>query len=219
LCNQRNNVGARSVRRLHVVCPITDERSARDAPGSFQRLSILGQALRQDHDARASRRSLETVVMPKVIVLFFGAESFPIALAEAAAEGATRVRFTEVDLQRVSNRQASSAARERSLNFPHRIQDYDGVIVVCPAADTPMAMSQMLDEMESEAPDAFTHTVFGVVGAESRPGVLARVARLGGLTVTVPRAIEDAEAGARALGTRVATVVGWVRHALSHDHH
>jgi hypothetical protein len=37
-------------------------------------------------------------IMPKLIVLFCGAESPAVALAEAAADGAKRVRVTEVDL-------------------------------------------------------------------------------------------------------------------------
>lgn len=157
--------------------------------------------------------------MPKLLVLFFGAESPTAALAEAAAEGATRVRFSEVDLRAGASHQVTTPTRHRPLESTRRIRDYDGVILAYPAAGrVPTELSRMLDEMEDEAENAFTNLVFGVTGAENTE-VLRRVARLGGLIVSEPRGAEDPEARARALGARVATVTGWVRHALSHEQH
>lgn len=129
--------------------------------------------------------------MPRLIVLFFGPESGAEALAEAAAEGATGVRFTEVDLRGVAAHRASSSAAHKSLDSSIQVRDYDGVILAWPpTAETPVELSRTLDEMQSEAADAFTNTVFGVAGGEDSIA-LYRVARLGGVLVTEPRATGD----------------------------
>lgn len=157
--------------------------------------------------------------MPKVIVLFFGAEAAAAGLAEAAAEGAMRVRFTEVDLRTGAADHATMSTRHKPLDSTIRVGDYDGVILACLAtSEVPPELSRLLDEMENEGSDAFTNTVFGIAGDPSA-AVLTRMARVGGLLVTQPRAFKGTEAAAGALGGRVAKVVGWVRHALSHEHH
>ena len=157
--------------------------------------------------------------MPKLIVLFYGAETPAVALAEAAAEGAQRVRFTEVDIRAGAGHPETTATRHKRLASAAEIRDYDGVILACPAAgDPPAALRRMLDALDREAVDAFADRVFGVAGAENTV-LLGHVARLGGIIVAEPRGENDPEERARRLGGKVATVVGWVRHALSHEQH
>jgi hypothetical protein len=79
-------------------------------------------------------------------------------------------------------------------------------------------LNDLLDAAERGAPSgAFLNTVFAVLGSDEAE-LLARVARLGGIVVTVPRTSSDPLQDARTLGERVATVVEWVRHARSHEH-
>lgn len=160
--------------------------------------------------------------MAKLIVLFFGAESPAATLADAAAEGAASVRFTEVDLVAGASHQQPTGRGAKQLASPEQLLDYDGVIMACPAAgDLPRELGSLLDALERITPaDRFANTVFGVAGGENTT-LLGRVERLGGIIVSEPRGLADPEARARALGARTTKVVGWVRHALSHEqgHH
>jgi hypothetical protein len=157
-------------------------------------------------------------IVPKLIVLFFGAESPAVALAEAAAEGAKDVRFTEVDVRSGAAHQATTERRYKGLESAASVREYDSVILACPAAgDISTELSTLLDEWEQSSPGALTNTVFGIVGGENTV-VTGRVMRLGGILVAEPPGATDPELGATRLGARVATVAGWVRHALSHEH-
>jgi hypothetical protein len=156
--------------------------------------------------------------MPKVIVLFFGAESPAVTLAEAAADGAKEVRFSEVAVRSGGPHQATTARRHARLESAAHIRDFDGVILACPAAgDIPSELEALLGELERSAAGAFTNTVFGVAGGENTT-LAAQVLRLGGILVSEATGVADPELRAKRLGARVATVVGWVRHALSHEH-
>jgi hypothetical protein len=156
--------------------------------------------------------------MPKVIVLFFGAESPGVTLAEAAAEGAKGVRFTEVDLRSGGPHQATTERRHKRLESPAQIREFDGVILACPAAgDIPSDLSALLDELERASLGALSNTVFGITGGENT-GLAGHVMRLGGILVAEPSGAADPEVRGMRLGARVATVVGWVKHALSHEH-
>ncbi len=154
--------------------------------------------------------------MPKLIVLFFGAENPAVTLAEAAAEGAKGVRFTEVDLRSGTPHQATEH-RAKRLESPAQIREYDGVVLACPVAGgIPSELSSLLDELERSSAGALSNTVFGVVGAEDTL-LATRVMRLGGILVSAPSGVVDPQIRGLRLGTRVATVAGWVRHALSHE--
>jgi hypothetical protein len=156
--------------------------------------------------------------MPKVIVLFFGAESPGVTLAEAAAEGAKGVRFTEVDVRSGGPHQATTERRHKRLESAAQLREFDGVIIACPAAgDIPSELNVLLDELERASLGALTNTVFGIMGGENTP-LAGRVMRVGGIVVAEPSAAVDPEVRAMRLGARVATVVGWVKHALSHEH-
>jgi hypothetical protein len=159
-----------------------------------------------------------TDIMPKLIVLFFGAESPAVTLAETATEGAKVVRFTEVDLRSGGAHQATTERPHKRLESPAQIRDFDGVIIACQAAgDIPSDLSMLLDELEGSPLGALTNTVFGIIGGENTP-LAGRVMRLGGILVAEPPGATDPEVRAARLGARVATVAGWVRHALSHEH-
>ena len=157
--------------------------------------------------------------MPKLLVLFYGAESPASTLAEAAADGATNVRFTEVELRAGSARQPEASRRFKVLDAPDQLREYDGIIVSAPAAgEVPTELDALLDTLERhETHDAFANTVFAVLGGENTV-LLGRVSRLGGIIVSEARGVDDPEARARNTGKRVAKVVEWVRHALSHEH-
>jgi hypothetical protein len=162
---------------------------------------------------------LEIAIMPKLIVLFYGVESPASTLAEAAAEGAKRVRFAEVDVCAGSSHEATSGRRHKLLTAAQQLRDYDGVIIVAPSAgDIPSELDAVLTELEHTHPvGAFANTVFAVVGGDNTT-LLGRVSRLGGIIVSEPRGLDDPDVRARGTGTRAAKVVEWVRHALSHEH-
>lgn len=157
--------------------------------------------------------------MPKVLVLFFGAESPASTLAEAAAEGASSHRFMEVDIRAGAPHQAMTGRRHKVLDGPEALREYDGVVLSAPAAgELPSELDVLLDAAERQSSgETFANTVFAVVGGENTV-LLGRVSRLGGIIVSEPRGSDDPEARARAAGARVGKVVGWVRHALSHEH-
>lgn len=156
--------------------------------------------------------------MPKLVVLYFGAESPAAALADAAADGANTVRFTEVDVRVGEAHSQSTRVRHRRLESAAGLRDAAGIVIACEAAaEIPAALETLLRELERTPAETFADTVFGVAGGENTV-LLGRVAGLGGIIVGEPRGAADPEERARQLGARVAKVVGWVAHALGHEH-
>jgi len=157
--------------------------------------------------------------MPKVLVVFVGAEEPAVSLAEAAADGARTVRFTEVEVVAGGAHDERTANRHPHLASAEALRNRDGIVIACAAAaEVPPALEQLFDAMESIEPPPFTNTVFGVVGGE-RTMLLDHLARLGGIMIGESQEPADPELRARRLGARVAKVSGWVRHALSHEAH
>ena len=158
--------------------------------------------------------------MPKLIVLFYGVESPASTLAEAAAEGAKTVRFTEVDVRAGSSHEPTTGQRHKSLDSAERLIEYDGVVIAAPAAgEIPSELEALFNEMERTlAVGAFANTVFSVLEGENTT-ILGRVARFGGIIVSETPSEDDPEGRARAAGKRVAEVVGWVRHSRDHHQH
>jgi len=133
--------------------------------GSAQRLSILGQVLRQDDAERTAHQRPETTSMPKVIVLFFGVVSATSALASGAAEGAKGVWLPSrrSEAEALSGRRS---ARHRHLESASRIREFDGVILACPSdGGIPADLGTLFDELERSSQVALTNTVFGIVVA------------------------------------------------------
>lgn len=156
--------------------------------------------------------------MPKVLVLYFGAEGPSASLADAAADGASAVRFTEVDVRSGEAHSQPTHARHARLHSPAALSDYAGIVIACEAAaEVPDGLNVLLRDLERTPSDTFANCVFGVVGGENTV-LMGRVASLGGIIVGEPRGATDPEGRARQLGARVAKVVGWVAHALSHEH-
>jgi hypothetical protein len=149
-----------------------------------------------------------------MIVLVADAEDAS-AVGNAIAAGAANVRFTEVELRHMSTRPATGRPGWTGAD---ELRDYDGVVLAASARDdanTPLG--QAIDAAAREQPDAFLNTIFAVAGT-SDAALLARVATLGGIIVSIRRTEQGAATPSRVLGERVATVVAWVRHARSHDH-
>lgn len=171
-----------------------------------------------------SSRRLEKCIVPKLVVLFCGAESPSAALAAAVADGARTIRFTEVEVRALGAHEMPAGMRAKRLESSDSLTSYDGIVIAgSSAGSVPEELSRLLDEMEHQLGAAaaqppagpFVDTVFGVVGG-ANTDLLARVARLGGIIVGEGVA-EDPVARATRVGARVAKVIGWVRHALAHE--
>ena len=141
-----------------------------------------------------------------------------MTLAAAAADGAREVRFTEVDLRAVHGTAARPSSALETFNDAERLADYDGVILcvdgdVAPLESGDVFLRRLAD---TDAVNTLANTVFALVG----PGgsLVQRVMALGGIIVSGPRGIDGDTMRARAHGARVAKIVGWVRHALGHEH-
>lgn len=143
--------------------------------------------------------------MPKVLILVAGDGDSSKSLAESVRDGAAAVRFTEVDVRAAESREAAD------------LRDYDAIVVVGSGRDVSPALATLIELGALGDANAFTNTVLASAGFDD--GVmLDRLARLGGIIVA-ERASELApDARAKLVGTRVAKVAEWVRHALSHEH-
>jgi hypothetical protein len=165
---------------------------------------------------------MENGDMPKVLVLFSSDESSAASLAELAAAGAHGVRFTEVDIRVVASSLHSTAnGLHKILESSEAARHYDGLIIVDGRRDgwstSETSMDRLFKDWNDAAPHVFTNTVFGVAGSPTE-ALLGRVAALGGIIVTSTAKDSDPETRAGIVGARVAKVVEWVRHALSHEH-
>lgn len=161
--------------------------------------------------------------MPKVAVVCYGTDGPATGLADAAVEGLRSVRFMEVDRFAGVDHEGPPPDHARVLQDPESLREYDGVLFACggtgDAGVLPPDLLALLERLERVVPDrAFRNTLFAATGTE-HPALLDRLDRLGGIIVSAPRGLSDPEARAKALGARLAKVVGWIRHALSHEHH
>ena len=155
--------------------------------------------------------------MPKLVVVYFGAEAPAAALADAAAQGASSVRFTEVDVRVGEPHSQPTRGRHNRLESSESLAEYAGIVIACEAAaEIPDSLDALLRDLERTPAETFANMVFGVAGGENSvlPG---RVAALGGIVVGEPRGTADPELRARQLGARVAKVTAWVAHALGHE--
>jgi NAD(P)H dehydrogenase (quinone) len=160
--------------------------------------------------------------MPKLLVLF-EADSDDIArMADAVADGARRVRFAEVDVRRVAGTESATRARYKPLESADALAEYDGILLGAHGGEedgvhgvltTPASLVNKVGSVFTAAP------------GPARRGILltalAPMADRGMILVPPPLGTVDGDELelARALGQRVAEVVGWVTHARSHHHH
>ena len=144
--------------------------------------------------------------MPKILVLFHSRTGNTATLADAIAEGARSVRFTEVDVRRLEDLapgklaealpawkegREALAKRYRTLEAAERIADYDGVVIGSPGHFGAMSaeLRDVLDQLGPLASrgalvdkvgGAFTTALAGRGGHESTlAGMTTAMASLG----------------------------------------
>ena len=152
--------------------------------------------------------------MPKLIVLFDGRDEAARMLAKNAADGAAQVRFTEVDVRSIGG--TDGARGDKTLESASHVGGYDGVLLAVAKSEIPPELAAAVGELASGG--QLPNMVLGVTGTGA--AALEQLARIGGIIVSEP-AGTDPEERARKLAARMAKVIGWVRHALSHEaeHH
>ena len=186
--------------------------------------------------------------MPKVLVLFHSRTGNTAALADAIAEGAGSVKFTEVEVRRIEDRERVSetetnaegkaartalAKKYRTLESVESLAQYDAIIIGSPVRQGTMSaeLKEVLDQAKAfSGRGALADKVgsaFVPVAASSGEhdaaimSMLTPMMKLG--MILVPAGEADAAEGelaaARGQGARVAKVAEWVRHAKSHEAH
>ena len=152
--------------------------------------------------------------MPKTLVLFHCRTGTTAALADAVAEGARTIRFSEVDVRCTGPFTGS----HRTLEGAGELAAYDAIILGAPPGA----------ELVSELKDLFDQAgpLSNKVGAAFTPAsseadallwsVMRDMARQRMILVP-PTGATDA-AAATDLGRRVAEVTAWITHARSHQH-
>ena len=170
--------------------------------------------------------------MPKLLVLFQSRQPDVVELAEAAMEGARRVRFAEADLRRLpsadegttaSQTDASGRRQHRALEHVDGLTAYDGLILVAStASEASAALAQTVGALGTALADKVGSALTPVAGADRSEVLWAALTPMANSgMILVPAPFDDASdqvEAARRLGTRIAEVIGWVTHARSHHH-
>jgi hypothetical protein len=170
--------------------------------------------------------------MPKLLVLFQSRSPDVVRLAEAATQGARSVRFAEVDLRRLPTsgdvHDTALDAGMRAHQLLQHVEDigqYDGLILAVGGEGDPgEALVRTLATFGGSLANKVGAVITPATGADRRAAlwsVLSPMADRGMILVPAPFADPGAadEESTRALGRRVAEVIGWVTHARSHHHH
>jgi len=161
--------------------------------------------------------------MPKLYILFDGADRPSATQLDALARGAKSVRFTEVEIRRnppVTDAPASEAVDKESL-------------------EPEIAKYRVLDSIEKLTESDALVAIVGERGVRPLAETLARAGALTDVVGAVVASTGPAEHVARELasamvgrgmilisgsddpetvGARAAKVAGWVRHAKGHEH-
>ncbi len=143
--------------------------------------------------------------MPKVLILVAGDGDSSKSIARSVREGAAAVRFTEVDIRAAESFDAAD------------LPGYDGIVVVGSGRDASPAFATLIASGDLTDGNAFANTVMASAGFDDG-AILERLASFGGIIVAERPSELRADARAKLVGTRVAKVAEWVRHALSHEH-
>ena len=140
--------------------------------------------------------------MPKILVLFHSRTGNTATLADAIADGARGVRFTEVDVRRLDDlapeRMAdglpawkegreSLAKKYRALESAERIADYDGIIIGSPGHFGAMS-AELRNVLDQLGPLASRGALADKVGAAFTTALAARgghEATLAGMTTAL----------------------------------
>lgn len=159
--------------------------------------------------------------MPKTLILFSSRSGGTAAYADAVAEGARSVRFSEVEVRRVdltspNESETSPESKYQTFGDADELQSYDAIIVGSPSLAAAAALTALLDGAGS-----LTNKVGAAFTAENSgdaPVWVIMKAMAGRDMILVPPAADADVAAARQLGTRVAEVTSWITHAKSHHH-
>lgn len=187
--------------------------------------------------------------MPKVLVLFYSRTGRTAALADAIADGAGSVKFTEVEIRRIDDlaatadiegdesrkiARASLVKKYRTLESVESLTRYDALIIGSPVRSGIMSaeLKHTLDEAGALAErGALVDKVGSAFGSVTAGGdelsimsMLIPMMHFGMIIVPPGHRESTAAAGgdaaaARLQGARVAKVAEWVRHAKSHEAH
>ena len=185
--------------------------------------------------------------MPKVLVLFYSRTGRTAALADAVAEGAGSVKFTEVEIRRIDDlaatavieadesrriARASLGKKYRTLESVESLTQYDALIIGSPARSGIMSaeLKHTLDAASAVAErGGLVDKVGSAFGSAAAGGdelnimsMLIPMMHFGMIIVPAGRGDPSAVArgdlaAARQQGARVAKVAEWVRHAKSHE--
>jgi hypothetical protein len=155
--------------------------------------------------------------MPKLLVMLLDATDDATRLADATVDGASSVRFTEVDLRSNTPHGPIAGRRYRQLESREGIKDYDGLVLVAANPSSPGLVAFIEDLKPFASRGVYANLVIGVTTSQPEPAANA-VAPLGGIVITSADATEPMHV-AKHLAARVARVGAWVRHSLDHEHH
>ena len=105
--------------------------------------------------------------MPKLLVMLLDATDDATRLAAATLDGASSVRFTEVDLRSNAPHDPIGGRRYRQLESGERIQDYDGLVLVAANPSSPglVAFIEALKPFSSRG--AYTNLVIGITTSQA----------------------------------------------------
>ena len=139
--------------------------------------------------------------MPKTLILFQRPTGTAATIADAVAEGARSVRFSEVEMYTPGDRGADD------------LSSYDAIIVGLSSSAELASVMGGVGSLPNRVGAAFAAD-----GADGElPWSIMRA--LAGLDmILVPPARDGSVAAARELGKRVAEVTSWITHARSHHH-
>lgn len=155
--------------------------------------------------------------MPKLLVMLLDATDDATRLAAATLDGASSVRFTEVDLRSNAPHDPIAGRRYRPLESCEGIQNYDGLVLVAANPSSP-GLVAFIGELEPFASrGAYANLVIGVTTNQPEPAANS-VAPLGGIVITSAN-VTDPMHEAKHMAARVARVGAWVRHSLDHERH
>lgn len=164
--------------------------------------------------------------MPKLLVLFQSQGLDVVRLAEAAADGARRVRFAEVDVRCLATSDGvgheTGGRVSRPLEHVDDITGYEGLILVAAEGADAGALVRALGAFNGSLVNKVGCALSSATGSDRHAvlwSVLTPMADRG--MILVPGAFDDQEPegeSARRAGSRVAEVIGWVTHARSHQH-
>src|SRR5687768_7784488 len=165
-------------------------------------------------DASGACRSfhVETIRMPKLLVLFYSRTGNTAKLADALVDGARSVKFTEVDVRRIddlappafiesfpgwADTRSALARRYRTLEGVEQLEHYDGIILGAPTRNGAMAdeLKNLMEQLRTlpnrgtlldKVGSAFTVVAAGQGGHETTLSAIMGTMARGGMILCPP---------------------------------